>query len=156
MTTTTNADRLALADRLDAAVTHEGAPVYPYGDGRFRKLIVSAAAALRAQPADAGVREKEIIERCAQEADRALELAEQHYGVAESVGASIAARRIRALNVAPPARPALNDPVVDPRNSDEGEYTSFQLAKMIEAILPSVGGAERKVLELAINRLERV
>lgn len=104
------------------------------------------ALALRAQQADAGVREKEIIERCAQVAetvlrDQYLKTHGQARGLSEAEYEIAAA--IRALNVAPPApvveqtvetwqreamlhglcnaSPALNDPVVDPRNSEEGE-----------------------------------
>ncbi len=101
MSTTTNAERLALADRLEASVTHEGAPVYPYGDGRLRKLIVSAVDALRAQPAETGVREKEIIERCAQVCESTDDLYRNSKARRHAYGKEFAAA-IRALNVAPP------------------------------------------------------
>ena len=42
------------------------------------------------------------IEECAQVADKARESAKEHYGVDASIGADIAARRIRALTVKQP------------------------------------------------------
>jgi hypothetical protein len=42
-----------------------------------------------------------IIEECAKVADAARESAREHHGVEASIGADIAARRIRALIVSP-------------------------------------------------------
>jgi hypothetical protein len=46
----------------------------------------------------------EIIEECARVADAARESAKEHHGIEASIGADIAARRIRALAVTSPTR----------------------------------------------------
>ncbi|MDE5451290.1 hypothetical protein GWE18_00165 [Bradyrhizobium sp. CSA112] len=46
----------------------------------------------------------EIIEQCAKVAEDAIPSIRTHYGVAESVGAQIAANRIRALSLPPSDR----------------------------------------------------
>ncbi len=149
MTTTTNAERLALDDRRISCLMalHDASKNHPERDA-LRAAMSALESALRAQPADAGAREKEIIERAISDPDAYLALVNAQL---DQAGVPHRYRRFNKSEVemtAARSRPALNDPVVDPRNSDEGDERSAPLVDLVSrfsgALLAKLKAAEAK------------
>ena len=116
-------EMMLVAEAVSAvAATLRAHGSYPHRDGHADSLELLALV------------RSEVVEECAKAADQAQVDAERVYGVAESVGADIAARRIRRLIAQPPeARPIRSQ-------EERDKLVQSSMSRLVKTAAPSPAG----------------